>query len=188
MGRIRFHGVVHSMNRVTLDRTQLGHHRWSAATAVGSKRTLCVALVREPSFALGQTTQQRTMRVAYIAGLVGLEALFFDREALLFGSEGLFCPGGALLLTRAAVAAVGALFANGGLELGCARAIEARPASYATPCLHIDHMTVASLRAIAITAMRRPRFSAIAHPQTTSGSFGFVLHIDQTACTSSALR
>lgn len=99
------HGVIHSMNRVTLDRTLRGHHRWSAATAVGSKRTLCVALVREPSFALGQTTQQRTLRVAYIVLLASLEALSFGREALLLASEALFCPGEALLLALVAFGA-----------------------------------------------------------------------------------
>lgn len=93
------------MNRVTLDRTLRGHHRWSAATAVGSKRTLCVALVREPSFALGQTTQQRTLRVAYIVLLASLEALSFGREALLLASEALFCPGEALLLALVAFGA-----------------------------------------------------------------------------------
>lgn len=99
------HGVIHSMNRVTLDRTQLGHHRWSAATAVGSKRTLCVALVREPSFALGQTTQQRIERVAYIALLAAREGLFFGCEAFLSLSEGLFCLGEALLLVLVAFGA-----------------------------------------------------------------------------------
>lgn len=103
------HGVIHSMNRVTLDRTLRGHHRWSAATAVGSKRTLCVALVREPSRwgmqPLGQTTQQRTLRVAYIVLLAAREGLFFGCEAFLSLSEGLFCLGEALLLVLVAFGA-----------------------------------------------------------------------------------